>query len=159
MISKNLQILGLQPRISKAFLTLGQNNFGNKIPFFNAKSLYFKTIITNQFCWRAIQCNVLLQNYLAPYLEFFLGTIRTIFVGMKLQGHSLVGLFYSLRHICFTSIYRKNLIEVPCVKKFIKNSQKNCHLKNQMQCSLSKHLYLQLYFEPINTTTNEINVM
>ena len=41
MISKVLQILGLQPRISKVFsrsleqffLTVGQNNFGNKIPF------------------------------------------------------------------------------------------------------------------------------
>ena len=41
MISKNLQILSLQPRISKVFypsleqffLTVGQNNFGNKIPF------------------------------------------------------------------------------------------------------------------------------
>ena len=33
MISKILQILGIQPRISKFFLTVGQNNFGNKIPF------------------------------------------------------------------------------------------------------------------------------
>ena len=37
MISKILQILGLQPRISKSleqfFLTVDQNNFGNKIPF------------------------------------------------------------------------------------------------------------------------------
>ena len=33
MISKILKILGLQPRISKVFLTVGQNNFGNKIPF------------------------------------------------------------------------------------------------------------------------------
>ena len=33
MISKSLLILGLQPRISKVFLTVGQNNFGNKIPF------------------------------------------------------------------------------------------------------------------------------
>ena len=40
-ISNFLQILGLQPRISKVFprspeqffLTAGQNNFGNKIPF------------------------------------------------------------------------------------------------------------------------------
>ena len=30
---KILQSLGLQPRISKVFLTVGQNNFGNKIPF------------------------------------------------------------------------------------------------------------------------------
>ena len=43
MISKLLQILSLQPQISKVFhdrsleqffLTVGQNNFGNKIPFF-----------------------------------------------------------------------------------------------------------------------------
>ena len=38
MISKILQILGLQPRISKVsveqfILTAGQKNFGNKIPF------------------------------------------------------------------------------------------------------------------------------
>ena len=40
MISNNLQILSLQPRISKVsqspnqfFLKEGQNNFGNKIPF------------------------------------------------------------------------------------------------------------------------------
>ena len=47
VISKFLQILGLQPRISKVFLnhqnnfflTVGQNNFGNKIPFFDSKSL------------------------------------------------------------------------------------------------------------------------
>ena len=44
MISKILQILGLQPRISKVFsqsleqffLTVGQNNFGNKLPFFSS---------------------------------------------------------------------------------------------------------------------------
>ena len=42
MISKILQILSLQPRITKVFtrtleqffLTVGQNNFDNKIPFF-----------------------------------------------------------------------------------------------------------------------------
>ena len=42
VILKILQILGLQPQISKVFsrslelffLTVGQNNFGNKIPFF-----------------------------------------------------------------------------------------------------------------------------
>ena len=35
MIAKFLQILGLQPRISleRFFITVGQNNFGNKIPF------------------------------------------------------------------------------------------------------------------------------
>ena len=38
MISKILQILGLQPRsfsrsVEQFFLTVGQNNFGNKIPF------------------------------------------------------------------------------------------------------------------------------
>ena len=36
VISKFLQILGLQPQISRSlehfFLTVGQNNFGNKIP-------------------------------------------------------------------------------------------------------------------------------
>ena len=45
MISKYLKILGLQPRISKVFsrsleqffLTVGQNNFGNKIPVFPLK--------------------------------------------------------------------------------------------------------------------------
>ena len=34
VISKILQILGLQPRISKVFHTVGQNNFGNKILIF-----------------------------------------------------------------------------------------------------------------------------
>ena len=33
MISKILQILSPQPWITKVFLTVGQNNFGNKIPF------------------------------------------------------------------------------------------------------------------------------
>ena len=36
MISKFLEILGLEPRFSKdfsIFLTVGQNNFGKKIPF------------------------------------------------------------------------------------------------------------------------------
>ena len=45
--SKNLQIFGLQPRISKDFsqsldqffLTVGQNNFGNKIPFIPKKKM------------------------------------------------------------------------------------------------------------------------
>ena len=36
MFSKNLQILDLQPQISlsleQLFVTVGQNNFGNKIP-------------------------------------------------------------------------------------------------------------------------------
>ena len=48
MISKILQILGLQPQISKvfslsqeqSFLTVGQNNFGNKIPFMNFEKRY-----------------------------------------------------------------------------------------------------------------------
>ena len=40
VISKNLQILGLQPRsfsrsLEQFFLTVGQNNFGNKIPGFS----------------------------------------------------------------------------------------------------------------------------
>ena len=38
VISNFLQILGLQPRISKFFLTVGQNNFGNKIPFRHKKN-------------------------------------------------------------------------------------------------------------------------
>ena len=52
MISNILQILGLQPRISKVFsittifffltVALGQNNFGNKIPFFKIKSKQIK---------------------------------------------------------------------------------------------------------------------
>ena len=37
MISKFLQILCLQPRISKVFLTIGWNNFVNKIPFLFSK--------------------------------------------------------------------------------------------------------------------------
>jgi hypothetical protein len=37
VISKILQILGLQPRISKVFLPVGQNNFGKKIPFTTSK--------------------------------------------------------------------------------------------------------------------------
>ena len=50
MISKILQILGLKSRISKVFpqsleqffLTVGQNNFGNKIPFLlGCKKLYY----------------------------------------------------------------------------------------------------------------------
>merc|ERR1711997_1210896 len=49
VISKFLQILGLQPRISKFFsitrtfffLTVGQNNFGNKIPFFVLIKKYY----------------------------------------------------------------------------------------------------------------------
>ena len=48
MIPKFLQILGLQPRISKVsldhyveqfFLTVGQNNFGNKIPIIYMQSI------------------------------------------------------------------------------------------------------------------------
>ena len=39
VISKILQILGLQPRISKVFLTEGQNNFGNKIPILCSRAL------------------------------------------------------------------------------------------------------------------------
>ena len=39
MISKILKILGLQQSFSRSleqfFLTVGQNNFGNKIPLFN----------------------------------------------------------------------------------------------------------------------------
>ena len=35
-ISKFLQILSLQPRISKFFLTVGRNNFDNKIPNTNS---------------------------------------------------------------------------------------------------------------------------
>ena len=56
MISNILQILGLQPRISKFFsitriffLTVGQNNFCNKIPFVGRKNVrHSKTL----FCYR-----------------------------------------------------------------------------------------------------------
>ena len=49
VISKLLQILGLQPRISKVFsitrtifFTVGQNNYGNKVPFlkYSKRKLY-----------------------------------------------------------------------------------------------------------------------
>ena len=48
MISKILQILSLQPRITKVFsqtleqffLTVGQNNFDNKIPFHNTYDIH-----------------------------------------------------------------------------------------------------------------------
>ena len=51
MISNILQILGLQPRIFKSFsrsleqffLTLGQNNFGKKIPFLFSFIIFFCT--------------------------------------------------------------------------------------------------------------------
>ena len=63
MISKKLQILGLQPRILKVlsqsleqfFLAVGQNNFGNKIPlltinivsgFFSRHTWYMSEILT-----------------------------------------------------------------------------------------------------------------
>ena len=50
VISKFLQILGIQPRISKDFsqslaqffLTVGQNNFGNKIPFLQDAFIFEK---------------------------------------------------------------------------------------------------------------------
>ena len=56
MISKFLQILGLQPRISKDFLnqskeqiffTVGQNNFGNKIPKGWTKYFFFDIFSRN----------------------------------------------------------------------------------------------------------------
>ena len=53
MISKILQILGLQPRISNVFfnhyniffLTVGQNNFGNKIPIFPHRFVKFEDFL------------------------------------------------------------------------------------------------------------------
>ena len=42
MISKFLQILDLQPRISKVFLTVDQHNLGKKVPFFS----FFCTLYT-----------------------------------------------------------------------------------------------------------------
>ena len=51
MISKLLQILTLPPRISnfslsleQFFLTVGQNNFGNKIPFLISTESFFSNI-------------------------------------------------------------------------------------------------------------------
>ena len=41
MISKNLQILSLQSQISQVFLTGGQNNFGNKIPFIHICPVHY----------------------------------------------------------------------------------------------------------------------
>ena len=38
MISKFLLILGIQPQISDVFLTVGRNNFGNKISFIVQKN-------------------------------------------------------------------------------------------------------------------------
>ena len=43
-VSKFLQILSLQPQISKVFLTVGQNNFGNKIPLL-VKSFWFLNFV------------------------------------------------------------------------------------------------------------------
>ena len=49
MISKNLQILALQPRsfsqsLEHFFLTVGQNNFGNKIQLIGALLIYITTV-------------------------------------------------------------------------------------------------------------------
>ena len=52
MISNILQIFNLQPQISKVFSqsleqffhTVGENNFGNKIPFLNFKNLIFQVL-------------------------------------------------------------------------------------------------------------------
>ena len=51
VISKIWQILSLQPQISKVFyqsieqffLTVGQNNFGNKIPFLSSKFIFMSS--------------------------------------------------------------------------------------------------------------------
>ena len=59
MISKILQILGLQPRISKVFvdhyknffLTVGQNNFSNKIPLAKADINCLQLCILQDSCW------------------------------------------------------------------------------------------------------------
>ena len=56
VISKFLQILGLQPRISKVFLgdleqfflTVGQNNFWNKIPIFCLEIYNFEAKIEDK---------------------------------------------------------------------------------------------------------------
>ena len=72
MISKILQILNLQPRISKVFsqslehffFTVGQNNLGNKIPCLSNKSGKMDT-----FCffvtWQKHQSNPSTENQLS----------------------------------------------------------------------------------------------
>ena len=44
---KILEILGLQPRF---FLTVGQNNFGNKIPLFTVSAKILTYFSTQQYC-------------------------------------------------------------------------------------------------------------
>ena len=60
MIAKNYQILDLQPRISKVFLdhyldefflTVGQNKFGNKIPFFQLDIYISFILLHHYFAW------------------------------------------------------------------------------------------------------------
>ena len=57
VISKILQILGLQPRISN-FFTVGQNNFGNKIPILSF-FLVLKSINRNAY---ALTNNLVADN-------------------------------------------------------------------------------------------------
>ena len=84
MISKILQILGLQPRISKLFswslkqffLTVGQNNFGNKIPFLQLcnslghNTQIFEIKITSLTCQAYRWVKKKLQQHLAALIYY-----------------------------------------------------------------------------------------
>ena len=85
VISKILQILGLQPRISKVFprslefffLTVGQNNFGNKIPFLTYSLRFFRFQRLGQFefkleknNWDLETCRKILFTLAFYYLTF-----------------------------------------------------------------------------------------
>ena len=89
MISKILQILGIQPQISKVFsrslehffLTVRQNNFGNKIPF-----LGYCKIFTSlpSFASRCSNCSVVFQRlFLNVFSKDTLKELRKIVYKMS----------------------------------------------------------------------------
>ena len=93
VISKFLQILGLQPRISNFFFwsleqffpTVGQNNFGNKIPFlFLNNSNWEKNRGEN---WENRMICFLVNELWWNYENLFLPLITALFLKQMVKVH------------------------------------------------------------------------
>ena len=113
MITKNLQILGLQFRISKVFLTVGQNNFGNKIPI-----LPYFCFDSYQVLLDAIECSGgkdervrrvpkvlqprLWQGSCSVYFYFCtILKIGNVIINKALKMHTVVKIFNCVSRILF----------------------------------------------------------
>ena len=112
MISKILRILGLQPRISKVFygsleyflLTVGQDNFGNKILFLNFFLFTAPTFKESNDFWDF----KIIFYYMNKQTKFYYFVMHESFSGLKIVNKKAKNITTCENSNCQVSANHKN---------------------------------------------------